>query len=67
VSPNRYVPPFEYTAEQIIESLLQAIRDDESDSVKEGLIGLLMVHYPDDFQRLDIAARLAATPEGHSK
>jgi hypothetical protein len=57
--PNRHTPPFEYTAKQITDALLDAIREGRPDSLCESLLALLALHYPEDLQALNIALRLA--------
>lgn len=49
----------EYSAEQIRTALVDAVRDDEPQEVCDSLARLLAIHYPAEFERLQLALAIS--------
>ena len=60
-------PGTEFTAKQIQDALIKAIRDGEPTSITDSLATLLAIHYPQEFERLSLAVDLAALLEGDER
>lgn len=51
-------PAFEYTAEQLQKAIMSALADGNTEAVR-GLLILLGIHYPADFEQFKAAFELA--------
>lgn len=54
-------PPREFTAEQVIGGIIQAVREGLGETIGAQLLHLLASWYPEDYERLDLAVLMATT------